>query len=68
MEDQKSIKETLKKDGVDLKKGKIKIKKKESSSGTKPTSSASPSVKPTKVPQSSEASSQAPKKDLSELY
>lgn len=68
MEDQKSIKETLKKDGVDPKKGKIKIKKKESSSGSKPASPSAQAAKPTKPSTSVEATTQPPKKDLSELF
>lgn len=65
MEDQKTIKETLKKGAGDPKKGKIKIKKKDSDPvAKKPSSTPVATARPSKPTQDSPS----PKKDLAELY
>ncbi|MCC5816522.1 MAG: translation initiation factor IF-2 [Leptospira sp.] len=77
MEDQKSIKDTLKKGSGDPKKGKIKIKKKPaeksqaSASSSTPTGSQASVTKPAKRSESSyipASTGTSSKKDLSELY
>jgi hypothetical protein len=68
MEDHKSIKDTLKKDGSDSKKGKIKIKKKESSSETPSKPSQTAGIKPRVNPPVGSSEVSTPKKDLSQLF
>ncbi|WCL48089.1 translation initiation factor IF-2 [Leptospira sp. GIMC2001] len=71
MEDHKTIKETLAKGSSDPKKGKIKIKKKESAPGSSeknPTTSSQQQPPKVQRPKTEATSSNAPKKDLSELY
>jgi translation initiation factor IF-2 len=72
MEDQKSIKDTLKKGPGDAKKGKIKIKKKDSDAPAKtnqPSSGNSGGVaRESRASAPRSEQSPTPKKDLSELY
>lgn len=69
MEDQKTIKDTLKKGAGDPKKGKLKIKRKEGDTPEKPkqaqASGGASATKPGKTHSSGEGT--APKKDLSDL-